>query len=266
MNVSPDGRRVVYGRADGAADQNLWVTDMVRGTTSRLTFLQSGIASDGAWSPDMSQVAFTFDSGARRSIRLVSAFGGEPRTMAVDQPQPSVDDWTPDGQFIIYHSNSSRALWAARVDGQSPPTLLVKPATGRVDQPSVSPDNKWLVFQTEESGRSEVYVASFPVTSRRWQVSGDGGMQPAWSRDGRELFFATPGGSLMSVTVALKGDGLELGTPQALLDLGFLPTFGTEQFQVLPDGGFLIMKPQDGTGADASRSLSVWLNAVRPTP
>ncbi|MFA5911690.1 MAG: protein kinase [Vicinamibacterales bacterium] len=268
MKVSPDGRVVVYGnRADGEVSQNLWLADMARGTTTRLTFLQAGNASDGRWSPDMSQLAFTFDSGSNRLIKIVSAFGGEPRTLAVDQLQPSVDDWTPDGQFIIYHAISSRELWAARVDGKAAPMLLVKPAAGRIDQPSVSPDNKWLVFQTEEGGRSEVYVSPFLKADRRWQVSAEGGVQPTWSHDGRELFFAALDGSLMSVRVTPKGDGLEFGTPQALFDLGFVPTFGTEQYDVLPDGrGFLVMKPQGERDSDASRILSVWLNAVGPTP
>jgi hypothetical protein len=103
------------------------------------------------------------------------------------------------------------------------------------DYAQLSPDGKWLAYQSDESGRPEIYVVSFPNPQGRWQVSGGGGRQPRWRRDGRALFFIAPDGKLMTVDVNGRGQGFETGTARAVLSIepplvtGFI-------YDVSPDG------------------------------
>jgi Tol biopolymer transport system component len=267
MKVSPDGTRVAYGRvADGDIDQELWVSDLTRQTATRLTFLR-GIAGDPSWSPDASAIAFTSGAAAgvagRRSLKIVAASGGTPREVVLPPGAPYMSDWTPNGEFLLFHS-AGLELWEVRPDGSRPRSLL-KPAAGRIDQASVSPDGKWLAFSMEESGRPEIYVTPFPPGGPRWQVSTDGGVQPRWSRAGGELFFLGNDGTLRAAAVKRVAAGLEFGRADPLFRIGFAPSFGIEQYDVMPDGQtFVVMQPRDE--GRARSVITIWLNAIGESP
>jgi Tol biopolymer transport system component len=188
--------------------------------------------------------------GSRVACRQRDAFFG------VEGRPVSADDWSPDGRFLLYHHDGGPELWALPLDGDRTPLLVVK-SSARVDEPTFSPDGRWIAYNSLESGRDEVYLAPFPATGARWQVSSDGGVQPTWRRDGRELYFLAPDGTMMMVDARL-GETPSLDPPQALFRTRIVPTSNTDRYAVSPDGSrFLIMNP---VGDDAEAPPTVILN------
>ena len=110
-----------------------------------------------------------------------------------------IDEWTRDGRFIIFRT-LGKAVYAMPLSGDRTPRLLADTPYIE-DEVHVSPDGRWVAFQADESGRWEIYVAAFPTFTSKRQISSGGGLQPQWRGDGRELFYLSPDGSLMSVRV-----------------------------------------------------------------
>ena len=110
------------------------------------------------------------------------------------------------------------------------------------DQSHVSPDGRWIAFNSNESGRWEVYVARFPDATEKRPISNDGGVQPLWRHDGRELFYLSPRGQMMAV--AIKTDPAEFGAPRHLFDTRLNPSSALGEYGVTPDGErFLALEP-----------------------
>jgi Tol biopolymer transport system component len=253
MALSPDAQRVAYGRRDATgAIQKIWVTHLTRGVSSPLTF-GATFDSDAAWSPDGKEIAFASIRSGRKSLYAMSSTGGRERTLlASTGPTLSMDTWAPDGRFVLYHIGTTRELMALSMTGQSTSTVVVRPNTGVVDEPSFSPDGRWVAYNTNDAGRHEVYIKSFPPTDAQWQISISGGVQPRWRGDGRELFFLAPDGTMMAVDIR-AGSVIEAGVPRPLFPTGLTVNALTDQYAVMPDGSrFLIMRPL----AERPRTLS----------
>jgi Tol biopolymer transport system component len=268
VRVSPDGKRAVFGQRDGQGSQQLWVVDE-RGSITKITF--DGLNADGAWSPNGREIAHSSLRLTGKEIYIGSSFGlsQQERKVPIDGNDLSLDDWSNDGRFLLYHIQSRRELWAKPIDGDGKPILIVNPPSGNVDQASFSNDGRWIVYDSEETGRSEISVTPFPQLNERWLVSKDGGVQPTWRADGREIYFLARDGAMMAADVRSTASGLEFGAPHELFKTGLTPLFGTEQYDVSPDGRFLIMLPRDSGAARPSDRLVVWTNwrpPSTPTP
>ena len=124
--------------------------------------------------------------------------GKEDPLVPFDEPV-ALDQWTPDGRFIIFRT-MGKAVYAMPLSGERTPRMLVDTPYIE-DEVHVSPDGRWVTFHADESGRWEVYVAAFPTFTSKRQISSGGGVQPQWRADGRELFYLGPDGSMMSVRV-----------------------------------------------------------------
>jgi len=159
--------------------------------------------------------------------------------------------FTPDGKQLLVHPTAAAPydLQIIDIEAKTPPkTLLAEPyseANG-----VVSPDGRWLAYQSTESGRDEIYVRPFPnVNSGRWQVSADGGTRPLWSRDGRELFYYVPPGVIMAVPIA-SGGSFTAGTPAVAVKGNYLSPQTGRMYDVSPDGRrFLLIKDSRVEGA-----------------
>ena len=204
--LSPDGRYVaVRGTEDN--NQDVWVHEVGRSLKRRLTF---DAATDGLpiWSPSGKEIAFRSDRGeGYDNIHIRPADGtGEP-TLLVDNPlDERPNDWSPDGKYLLYSVNDEETGWdlwylKRKEDGSGfePVPFLQSSFSERAAK--FSPDGRFVAYVSDESGRNEVYVRPFPGGDGKWQVSGNGGTQPRWSKHGKELFYVGRD-TLMAIAVA----------------------------------------------------------------
>jgi len=166
----------------------------------------------------------------------------------------SADDWSPDGCFVVYDtgrsggaagSTGTQDLWVAPLDGDRKPIpFLVRPFTDV--QAQISPDGRWIACSSDESGTPEAYVQDFPKPTGKGQVSTEGGAEPRWRRDGRELFYIA-GRELMAADVRTDGAAFHAGVPRVLFEANLdSRTAVRNRYVVSPDGQrFLIIAPAE---------------------
>ena len=180
---SPDGRRIAV-----EADDDIWILDVARGTLSQLSV---GGAEGPVWTPDGARVTYAATAEGRdRGIFWKPADGsGEAEQLASLEHPRRLGSWSPDGETLVFavsHPSTGYDLWVLPGDGQPQP-FLATPFSER--NPELSPDGRWLLYLSDESGRIEVYLQPYPGPGQRTKVSTAGGTEPSWSRDGREIFY-----------------------------------------------------------------------------
>jgi len=252
--LAPDDRRVAMRRTAQGND-DVWLLDLVRGGMTRLTF-NGDSDSNPVWSPDGMRIAF----GAMRAgvydlyLKPSNGSGAEERLVA-SPGNKAPQDWSKDGRWLVYYELNpvtGRDLWALDMTspGRPPRVVANTPANELLAQ--FSPDGRWVAYQTNESGRFEVVVKSFPDGGGTWQVSTAGGVAPRWRADGRELYFVARDAAMMAVPVTAAGTSFEAGAPVALFPTrivnGGTVTQNRAQYAVARDGRFLINQ----TVADAA--------------
>jgi len=200
VKLSPDAQRLAITIRTGSG-RDVWSYDLERGAFSRAT---SGPADEfnAIWTPDGKRLIFSVEERIYKvySKAVNTAGNGE---LLVGGPHDSIPtSVSPDGTFLIFrinHPETGRDLWRVALEGKAEPQVLVESPFSE-DNGAVSPDGRWLAYQSDESGRTEIYVQGLPEPGERWPISAEGGTEPAWSRDGRELFYRDLN-HLMSVTV-----------------------------------------------------------------
>jgi serine/threonine-protein kinase len=198
--ISPDGARIAVNVRDD--DQDIWTWDLARQTLTRLTFHPAADAYP-VWSPDSQYLIFASQRAGAFNLYRQAADG----TGAVERLTESVNPQFPytvtrEGTEVIFRESRpghDLMILPMRSPGSSRPLVSTMYFERNAD---LSPDGRWLAYDSNESGREEIYVRPFPdVDKGRWQVSGAGGRIPLWSGDGRELFYVSPEGALMGVRV-----------------------------------------------------------------
>jgi serine/threonine-protein kinase len=242
ISLSPDGSRIALAMTDrGNAD--IWIADPGRRTMSRLT-TEPTIETMPTWAPD-GRVAFRSErEGPGLFSRDGQGAGPVERLTATDGPIHSPYAWTPDGRtllFALFRSFNRQAI--ASVTPPDPAVRVLLDGEFAQLDPQVSPDGRYLAYQSDETGRFEVYVRPYPdVDGGRWPISTGGGTSPRWSRDGRELFFYD-GSALLSVPVASQGGRLAAGRPTRLFALHVFGGRLGPDYEIAPDGRFLFIVP-----------------------
>lgn len=217
--LSPDGKRIVFGRRENQS-QDLWMLDTGRGTTTRFTFDQ-GVDVCPLWSPDGSRIVFSVARGGKFALyQKVSSGAGSDEVLLQTDSNSFPDDWLrmEDGrEFILYESEEQLArfgLYILPLFGDRKPYPFLNTEFNETHA-QFSPDGRWVAYVSDESGRAEVYVQSFPVSGGKWQVSTAGGDQPQWRGDGKELFYIAADKKLMAVPLT-PGASFEHGAPVSL--------------------------------------------------
>ena len=245
--LSPDGKRLAFtsGTLDGDADIYIW--SIADGTRTRLTF-ESGLQAVPLWSPDGQRIAYMSPQGmfTRR------ADGADDPKLLVAGNDLAPWSWTTDGRILVQQSGAGSkdvGIVSAAGDGKVEP-LLSEPFDEA--RPTLSPDERWLAYESNETGHGEIYVRPFPnVTGGRWQVSAGGGEDPKWARDGRTLYFFSAS-SLVALPVEAESD-FRWGTPRNVLDRRRYVTPQTvRQYDISTDGQRFLMLKDAGPASGAT--------------
>jgi serine/threonine-protein kinase len=267
--LSPDGSRIavtVYA-PDGTPD--VWTYDLQHGSLSRLTL--EGFNTSGLWSPDGTAMVFTSRRAGDRIFKpwVMPADGsGAARRLLIDDVPSWSTSWSPDGKWLA----------VSRFSGASGMDVLVMPSDGSgraqplaqsgfAEMAGVfSPEGRWIAYMSNESGEFQIYVQSFAQPRRKWQVSVDGGSEPAWSRSGRELFFRHGQRLFGSSIVAQPSGDLRIGTPVILFEGPFdlNTSSGLANFDVgLPPRDFLMVAGGDTTTAQRLTVVLNWFAEIQ---
>ncbi|MCI0444087.1 serine/threonine-protein kinase [bacterium] len=217
-SLSPDEKKLLVEREDAAnGTSDLWMVELSRGIFSRFTF---DPANDfrSSWSPDGSQIVFSSTRNGRLEAFQKPSSGGSENVLISSESEVLPDDWSRDGRYILYEV----------FDPKTKSDLLILPMLGdRKPIPYIgteffevhgqfSPNGKWVAYVSNESGRPEVYVTTFPSSAGgKWQISTDGGDHPQWRRDGKELYYISPDKKLMAVQIK-SGETFEASLPISL--------------------------------------------------
>ena len=238
--LSPRGRHAAVVLLDALNIGDLWDVDLATGIFSRLT---TDPADDSApsWSPDERALAFTSTRTGRVTVFVKNLVSGkENPAVPFDEPA-TLDQWTPDGRFLVFRTHG-KAVYAMPLGAGRTPRMLVDTPYVE-DEVHVSPDGRWVAFNSDESGRWEVYVAAFPTFTSKQQISSGGGVQPQWRGDGRELFYLAPDGSMMSVLVDARTE-FTRRPPTRLFITRIDTDWGLSRYGVTADGQrFLGLEP-----------------------
>jgi serine/threonine protein kinase len=217
--LSPDEKRVAASITDlqsGARD--VWLLDIARNAPTRFTF-DPAEDSIPIWSPDGSLIAFVSDREGTGNLYEKAANGASNEKLLLKTNERKFPhDWSRDGKFIAYSNQSESTnidLWVLPMTGDKKPVPFLN-STFNEDQAKFSPDGHFIAYSSDESGRYEVYLETFPVRGGKRMISRDGGAQPRWRRDGKEIFFIAPDRKLMAADVKLEGSNLEVSVPKAL--------------------------------------------------
>jgi serine/threonine protein kinase len=263
FSISPDDRSLAAAVVDRSGNVNLWSIELARQVTTRLTFGQV-LDAEPRWSPDGTRLIYRSARGGDVSLFEIPSTGGEPRLVLKSPPgrELFMDAWAPDGKAVLFHTPFPPQLLADSRDGAQKPSLVYEPAAGGVDQAVFSPDGKWIALRSSESGQSQIYVIPFPPTAAKWQVSRDGGVQPQWRRDGRELFFLALDGTMMAVDVRTDASFVP-GTPSALFQTTLVSP-DASPYAVTGDGQRFVLTVSAGPAqANAIQVISDWPELLR---
>jgi serine/threonine protein kinase len=239
--LSPDQKQIAVAITDRQTHQrDIWILDS-RGGAMRLT---SDPKEDlnPVWSPDGTRIAFTSDRKGARDIFIKQANRTGAELLVVSSSsQKSVEGWSPDGKILIF--NDAFRIMGLSVMGENNPFPVVE-GPGFSDQGAISPDGKWIAYRLSNLGRVEIYLQSFPTGGARWQLSTNGGSEPSWRRDGKELYFMRDR-QLFAVDIRVTPEGVEHSVPKLVFTAPFsveirrnryLPAADGQRFLVVTQG------------------------------
>ena len=219
--ISPDGRRMAVEIADQQGNQ-IWVYDIGRETLTRLTF-QGSDNELAIWSPDGKRLTYYSNQAGPLNLFWQMADGsGGPERLTTSPSAHAAMSWSSDGRLLAFTDNpvGNRDIWVLDTqDGKPKPFLKTTFNEGGAQ---FSPDGRWMAYVSDESGRGEIYVQPYPGPGGKWQVSTDGGLEPRWNRNGRELFYRD-GDKMIAVPVSTE-NGFSAGRPQMLFERRYVST------------------------------------------
>jgi Tol biopolymer transport system component len=253
-SLSPDGQRVALHRTvNGRAD--VWLLENGRAALSRFTSEEIAGAGVGAsrpiWSPDGTKIVFAALPKKVTDLFRISVRGGNAELLLdTDQPKAATD-WSTDGRFLLYRSFDWKTgwdIWALPMGEDGSPGTRIQVVRTNSDETNgqLSPDGKWVAYQSNETGRFEIYVQPFPGPGPKSAVSRNGGAQVRWRRDGKELFYIALDDRLMAVPmqVSANGQSIEMGAPAPLFTThigGAVEGANRQQYMVSTDGQQFLM-------------------------
>lgn len=275
ISLSPDGNSLVVRRRyqDGI---ELWLHDLARNSETRLI---EGSPSSGVWSPDSTRIWFGMAGPDGPGLYQKDVRSGQQELIQKERESDGsakvFSDWSRDGRFAIYTENNPKMradIWYVPVESGKMGAQAVRLLGTAADesQGQLSPDGKWLAYYSDETGKGEVYIRPFPTGSEVWKVSVDGGFEPRWRSDGKELYFVAAAGEVANrlMAVALEPDGhggVRTGAPEKLFDfraLGFVPQINLWSYSPHPDRQRFLVNALTATDPPTVNVILNWQRAV----
>jgi serine/threonine-protein kinase len=254
LNISADGKFAVV-QTQGP-NLTIWIYDFAR--TTLTPFTTNGSSQAAVWAPDGKHIAYRGTRNGFRNVYWKATDGNsEEEALTSDGSINTPGSLSPDGKWLTFAENNPATgnfIWALPLDGERKRQLFQKNATN----PRFSPDGHWIAYRSQESGRSEIYVRPFQTGGGKIQISTDGGDEPLWSRDGRELFYIN-GDKMMAVDIRTQPT-FTAGTPQLLFTGRYQSSpNGATAYDVSPDGK-RFLKIQPASSEQATTQINVVIN------
>jgi Tol biopolymer transport system component len=246
FSLSPDGKRLAADVEDSTTGiSDIWLSDFARGTRTRFSF-GPGPSICPVWSPNGSRIAFARMEKTllTRIVAKLSSGGGGEETLLRSSGDICPKSWSPDGRYLAYDTLAAVArtrsdIWILPLFGDRKPFPFLETQFDELSA-RFSPDGRWVLYTSDESGRPEIYVAPFPGPGSKWQISAGGGLGGEWLQGGKEITYRTLDLNQMSVQVKADASGFETGVPRVLFNASnatFLqndPTGDRELLAILP--------------------------------
>ncbi len=242
LALSPDGQRVAVSSSE-SGNADIWVHDLTRSTKTRLTF-EDQPEDTPAWSPSGREIAYHIEGPPDRIIRRAADGTGEPAVLVDAEFRLVRPDWSHDGHYLVYDEFDPSAEMHNDIryielgaDGQAGDPVMFVSSPADEQSPTLSPDGRYLAYESDQSGRREIYVRPFPEGAGKWQVSVNGGTGPRWRSDDKELYYIE-GTTLMAVSVSTES-AFTVGQPTKLFqsaDLNSVGGGGAPRYDVSADG------------------------------
>jgi len=261
MALSPNDRQLAVQR-DLTVDSDIWLFDLDRSVSSKFT--KDGGNNGPVWSPDGTELAFRHNRRILNEVFRQRLTGGTAVAWA-GVPAERLEDWSRDGRYLVMgKSDTSGRILVVPIVTDAGSFVTVQPGgASYTDEPQMSPDGRWISFNSADSGKGEVYLQRFPQGGALVTVSAGGGAQAKWRADGKELFYLTSDGTMMSVEV--RSDlAAPLGPSKPLFRTRLNPSVTTDQYAVSSDGQrFIVMEPMLDPLQERLTIVTNWTTLLR---
>jgi Tol biopolymer transport system component len=274
VRLSPDGTRIAAGRSDHSNRRDIWLTSIPSDRESRFTVAPAS-NNFPVWSPDGSRIGFSSNKVGWYDLYEHSSNGaGKDELLFRSDHHKHVTDWSRDGRYLLYDdtdSKTKRDLWVLPMEAGLNDRKPIVFSRTEFDEMNgrFSPNTRWVAYESDVTGRVEVYVRQFQVTKGgdgsaggEWMVSRGGGSLPVWRGDGKELFYLSPDGNVMAVAIQESADALQHGTPTALFKNPMIRQgLG---WDATPDGNrFLLLIPASESAQAPFTVLENWTSLLK---
>jgi Tol biopolymer transport system component len=268
FRLAADGRRIVVDdRSARTIARDVWVLEP-SAPPRRVTF---GGSDDWQpfWSADGQTVAWMSYRNGPGDLFAKALDGASPeapvfKRSEIENDQRVPGDWAPDGRSIAYWTDRSDTrgdVWVQSLDGSKPIAIAATPANER--RPRFAPDGRFLAYESDELGQSEIFVQPFPPTGGKWQISIGGGVEPSWRRDGRELYYVNASGDLVAVPITLSNNSLSARSPVRLFSMRGVSGAGQSLYEPASDGSRFLVRHVIDPPAQPIMVLLDWTARLR---